>query len=333
MTKTVLVTGATGFTGSHLSEELVRRGHRVRALVRPSSNLGRLKALGVEPYFADLADKEPPPEALRGVDIVYHVAAVYRQENLPKSYFYDVNVGGTNRLLRAAMAADVERFVHCSTVGVLGNVTEPLANEESPYSPHDHYQHSKMLSERMMLDYARQYDMPISIVRPGAIYGPGDMRFLKLFRAIDHRMFWMIGPGEVFYHLVYVSDLVDGLIRAGENPAAKGEVFIIAGEKPVKVRILIGEIARILGRQLHITRVPVQPVMLAAQMMNLAWKRLGWHRDPPLYPRRLDFFLMNRAFDISKAKQVLGYQPRTDLQRGLEETARWYRQNGYLQSA
>jgi nucleoside-diphosphate-sugar epimerase len=323
-----LVTGATGFTGSHLTRRLVGAGINVRVLVRPSSDLMLLNGLKVETIFCDLATEMIPPIAMEGVDTVYHIAAAYRRESLPRQYFFDVNSNGTERMLKAALHAGVTRFVHCSTVGVLGEIKNPPATETSSYCPADVYQESKMEGERKALEYIKEHDLPGVIIRPGAIYGPGDTRLLKLFRAIDRGYFWMIGNGENFYHLVYIDDLIDGFILAGEQKEIEGEIFIIAGNTPIKVKELVRLIAEILERPVSQRRVPISPVKLAAIIAERTFRPLGI--EPPLYTRRLDFFVKTRAFDISKARKILGYSPKIDLRTGLTRTIEWYRHNNLL---
>jgi nucleoside-diphosphate-sugar epimerase len=289
-----------------------------------------LQGADVERVYADLAKEDPPVEALKAVEVVYHVAAAYRKQNIPEQTFYDVNTGGTERMLRAAEKAGVSRFVHCSTVGVLGDIKNPPATETSPYAPHDAYQKSKMEGECRALEYFKAGRLAGSVVRPGAIYGPGDTRFLKLFRGIDRGVFRMIGNGENYYHLVYIDDLVNGFILASERPEALGEVFIIAGSQPIKVKDLARLVVEVLGRDYRDRRVPLGPVMLAASAVEKVCRPLGI--EPPIYPRRLDFFISSRYFDISKARNALGYEPQVDLRTGLARTAAWYRENHYLHS-
>ncbi|MBK8020923.1 MAG: NAD-dependent epimerase/dehydratase family protein [Chloroflexi bacterium] len=326
MTSTVLVTGANGFTGSNLCRRLVEQGHHVRGLVRPTSNLAALDGLKVELVLGDLTG-DLPAGMLDGVDKVYNIAAMYRHQGADRD-FYQVNADGTERLLEAARKAGVRRFVQCSTVGVLGNIENPPANEESPYAPGDSYQRSKMVGEQCALDYGRTHGFPVTVVRPGAIYGPGDLRFLKLFKGIDRGTFVILGGGEVFYHYVYIDDLVQGLILAGEKDEAIGEIFIVAGDQYVTVNTIARMIAEALGRSGRFLHVPLAPVMLAARVCQAVCERLNV--EPPLYPRRLDFFRKHRAFDISKARRILGYEPQVSLREGIARTADWYRQNGYL---
>ncbi|MBI5669321.1 MAG: NAD-dependent epimerase/dehydratase family protein [Chloroflexi bacterium] len=327
MAKTALVTGASGFTGSNLARKLAACGYSVRALVRRSSRLDALQGAAVEVVYGDLADETLPDGLMRGVDVVYNIAAMYRHEGAA-SDFYDVNARAVERLLCAALDAGVSRFVHCSTVGVLGNIENPPANETAPYRPGDWYQKSKLEGEKIVLAFGQQHGLPVSVVRPAAIYGPGDTRFLKLFKGIDRGLFVILGSGEVYYHYVYIDDLVQGFLLAGEKEAAVGEVFIIAGEQYVTINQLTAMIAEALGRPTPRLHIPLAPVMLAARVCRAMCKPLGI--EPPLYPRRLDFFRKHRAFDITKARTVLGYHPMVDLRTGLRQTADWYRAHNYL---
>ncbi len=323
-----LVTGATGFTGSHLTRYLLARGYEVRVLMRASSHPAAIDGLPVETALGDLGDEAPLDSAMQGVEIVYHVGALYRAENLPKRAFRDVNVGGTRKLLEAAKRAGVSRFVHCSTVGVQGDVKNPPAREDAPYNPGDHYQESKRDGELLALDFGRREGLAVSVVRPTGIYGPGDTRFLKLFRTINNGTFRMIGSGKVLYHLTYVEDLAAGLTLAGECAPAVGEVFTIGGEDYLTLNELVAKIAAVLGRRVSGMSIPVWPVWLAGLGCEVFCRPFGI--SPPIYRRRVDFFTKSRAFDISKAKALLGYQPRVSLDEGLARTAAWYREQGLL---
>jgi len=325
---TVLVTGATGFTGGHLCERLVGDGHRVRALVRDAGRASRLRELGVELAVGDLCQPHSLERATEGVDLVYHIGALFRPENVTRRQLTETNVDGTRHLLDAALRSGVRRFVHCSTVGVHGDIRHPPANEDTPFAPGDPYQESKTEGERVVHRYMADGRLPIVVFRPGGIYGPGDMRFLKLFRAIKTRRFVMLGSGSVQYQLVYIDDLVDGILLCGQHAAAPGNVYILTGEAPVTLRHLVGVIAKVLGVEPPRLRFPVGPVYVAAFCCELVFKPLGL--NPPLYRRRVDFFRKTRAFDISRAKRSLGFNPSTALERGVASTAEWYRASGHL---
>jgi nucleoside-diphosphate-sugar epimerase len=323
-----LVTGANGFTGSYLTKHLLDKGYKVKVLVRKDSNCSALEGLPIEYAYADLADDSPVDEAFEGIDIVYHIAALYRAENVPKQYFWDVNVNGTKKALEAAKRANVKRFVHCSTVGVQGEIKNPPAKEEDPYGPGDYYQDSKKDGEILALEFFKTENLAGTVVRPVGIYGPGDLRFLKLFKYINNGKFKMIGSGNVLYHLTFVEDLVAGIALAGEKEEAIGEIFTIGGDGYLTLNELVAKISEILHKPISSLRIPVWPVWFAGWLCEVVCQPFGI--SPPIYRRRVDFFLKDRAFDISKAKRLLGYQPRISLDEGLKRTADWYQEQGLL---
>ena len=324
----ILVTGATGFTGSHLCERLVQQGHAVRALVRDARRATELAAWGVELVTGDLCDRHSLERATKGVDVVYHIGALFRPENVSRREMWEVNVQGTRNMLDAAVRAGVRRFVHCSTVGVHGDIKDPPGDEETPYAPGDHYQQSKTEGERVALQYMGEGRLPLVVFRPGGIYGPRDLRFLKLFRAIRGRRFVMLGSGRVIYQMIYIDDLIDGILRCGKEEKALGNVYILTGDQPATLNELVRVIAAVLGVPSPRLRFPVTPVYLAAFLCELLCKPVGI--QPPIYRRRVDFFRKTRAFDISKAKRELGFCPKIDLETGVRLTANWYRAHAYL---
>ncbi len=326
--KRALVTGATGFTGSHLCRALVKKGYSVTALVRKNSNLEELKKLGIQIVEGDLSD----PDSIRGkvkkVDIVFHIAALYRQEGISKAMFFKVHVDGTRALLDEAIANGVKRFVHCSTVGVQGEINDPPATENAPYNPGDHYQLSKLEGEKLALSFFRDKKIDGIVVRPVGIYGPGDTRFLKLFKHINKGYFKMIGKGEVLYHLTFVEDLVHGIILAGEKTSISGQIYTLGGNEYLPLRELVKLIAEILGKPVSKIHIPLLPVFFVAFICEMVCRPLKI--EPPIYRRRLDFFSKDRAFDISKARRDLNYHPKTSLKEGLKITAQWYKDKKML---
>ncbi len=324
----ILVTGATGFTGSHLCDRLVEQGHPVRVLVRRPQQAELWSRMGVEAVVGDLRDASSLVRAASNIDLIYHIAASFRAENVGAAEMWETNVKGTQSLLDAAIQAGVKRFVHCSTVGVHGDIEHPPATERAPYRPGDRYQTSKTDGERLVLTYMHDGRLPIVVFRPGGIYGPRDLRFLKLFKAIQRRQFVMLGKGEVLYQLIYIDDLIDGIMLCGMAPQAAGQVYILTGAAPVTLNQLVETLAGVLGRSLPRWRLPVMPFYVAGALCEWVCKPLGMH--PPLYRRRVDFFRKTRSFDIHKARAELGFHPRVDLKTGLRLTAEWYRQEGSL---
>lgn len=324
-----LISGANGFTSSYLAKNLIEKGYKVRGLVRKNSNMDLIKNLDIELVFADLADNSPLDEATKDIDIVFHIAAAYRVEGVPQKYFWDVNVNGTKKLLEAAKRSGVKRFVHCSTVGVQGEIKNPPAKEEDPYGPGDYYQESKLEGEKLALDFFLKENLPGTVVRPVGIYGPGDMRFLKLFKFINNGKFRMIGNGKVLYHLTFVEDLAEGIALAGEKEEGLGKIFTIGGEEYLTLSELVNKIASALNKPVpNKISIPVWPVWFGGLLCEMVCKPFGI--TPPIYRRRVDFFIKDRAFDISKAKRLLGYQPKVSLDEGLKITADWYKEKRLL---
>lgn len=328
MARTAFVTGGTGFTGGYLCRNLVKRGYHVKALARPTSNISQLESLGVEIVYDDISNRESLHGRMNGVDVVFHIAAAYRQEGIPKSEFWRVNVDGTRNLLDEALESKVDRFVHCSTVGVQGEISNPPATEEAPYNPGDWYQESKMEGELLALDYFHNKGLKGVVVRPVGIFGPGDNRFLKIFRFVKNGKFRMIGSGKVLYHLTYVEDLVEGIALAGERNEAIGNIYTIGGEEYITLNEFVKSLAEIFGTKISSLKIPVWPVWLAGFLCELVCRPL--RIEPPIFRRRVDFFIKDRAFDISKAKKDIGYRPSVPLRKGLQITADWYIEQGLL---
>lgn len=324
----VLVTGATGYAGSHLARRLIDEGQEVRILARSAGSASALEIAGAEVVTGDLTDRDSVRQAVRGAEVVYHIAALFRKAGLSDSAYWDTNTTGTINLLEAAHQSGVSRFVHCSTVGVLGHIHDPPADEERPYGPGDIYQITKCEGEKAALRYQREKGLPVSVVRPAGIYGPGDMRWLKLFKAIARRRFAMIGSGETTIHHVYIDDLVDSFRLAAENPAAVGRVYIAAGARYVTLNELVRIIAREVGAPVPGLHIPLAPVRLLSGLCEDVCRILSI--EPPLYRRRVDFFVKDRAFDISRARRELGYEPKVGLSEGIARTAAWYRERGLL---
>jgi dihydroflavonol-4-reductase len=323
----VLVTGATGFTGGHLVRSLLADGHRVRALVRSAARAASLPA-GVDVREADITDPRAVSKAMDGVGTLYHLAAAYREASHREEGYREVNVGATRNLLEAASAHGIERFVHCSTVGVHGHVANPPADESAPYSPGDPYQRTKCEAEILALTYAREQGLPLAVARPTAIYGPGDTRLLKMFRMVAKGTFIMLGKRDIYYHMVFVNDLVAGLRLLGTHPKAVGEVFILGGERYETLSTITGLIARLLGVRAPWLRLPARPFQIAGSLCEAICVPFGI--EPPIYRRRVDFFTKSRAFTIAKARRLLGYQPQVPLEAGLRTTLDWYIRSGQI---
>jgi nucleoside-diphosphate-sugar epimerase len=324
----VLVTGATGFTGGHLARSLAARGHAVTALVRDERRAAPLQEAGVALAPGDLRDRAAIERASSGAEVVYHIAAIYRQAGLRDDEYRAVNALAVETVIEAARAAGVRRVVHCSTVGVHGDVEHPPAGEDAPLRPGDVYQVTKLEGERLARAAGARTGVEVVIARPTGIYGPGDRRLLKLFRGVARRRFVVLGSGDIFYHLTYIDDLVEGFRLCGEVPAAAGRTYILAGGEVTTLNELIARIAEVAGVAPPRLHLPVWPFWAAGAMCEAACAPFGV--EPPLYRRRVDFFTKSRAFDIGRARRELGYAPRVSLRDGIARTLAWYRRAGWL---
>src|ERR1017187_3562604 len=322
------VTGGSGFTGGALCAHLLSRGYEVTALARPTSDTAYLKSLGVALAPGDLRDAASLRTGMRGAELVFHIGAAFREVRLSDQAYYDVNVTGTRNVIEAAHAQGVRRVVHCSTIGVHGDTGKTPAHEESPLAPPDHYCKTKLEGELLARKLFDKLGIEGVVFRPLGIYGPRDTRFLKIFRALKRGRFVMIGDGKTLYHMTYIDDLCMGIRLCAEQAEANGQVFILGGARHTTLNELIAAIAAAVGSPGPRLRVPMWPVMTAARLCEAICRPL--RIEPPLYPRRVEFFSKDRSADISKARRILGYEPQVDLETGIARTADWYLQNGYL---
>lgn len=327
--KRVLVTGGTGFTGAHLVRRLLTRGHEVVVLDNKEGLVYEdLLQQGANISIGSVTDRELVDKLVAGCDTVYHLAAAFREVNVPKSVYWEVNVNGTRYLLEAAEEHKVNRFVYCSTCGVHGDVKNPPAAENAPITPADYYQYTKYEGEKVAQEFMKG-GMQIAILRPAAIYGPEDPeRWLMLFKRVSAGRFLMFGDGKATYHPLYIDNLVDAFELAAEKEEAVGQTYLIADEKYYPLNDLVREIGAVLEIKPNIIHLPFAPLWIAAATTEAIY--LPFQKNPPIFRRRADWFRQNRAFNISKAKKELGYEPKVGLRSGLEKTAKWYRDYGYL---
>ena len=326
--KRVLITGGLGFLGSALVNEFATAGFEVRIFSRTGKRpTGFVHPQGHPITWGDIRDVSVLGTALEGADIVVHTVSNFREARTD-AQAYAINVTGTDHLLRAAAQRRVERVVICSTIGVHGDVAHPPANEESPFNPGDIYQETKVEVERRSRLFEQETGIPVCILRPASIYGPGDLRMLKLFRMIQRRRFVLLGRGEAFFHPVYIEDVARGFVLGATVEQAAGETFILGGDQYLPLRDYIDAIAVQLGVPPPRLRLPLWPFDVMAGVCETAYR--PFNLEPPLHRRRMSFFRNNRAFRIDKAKRMLGYQPRVGIEEGLRRTISWYEARGLL---
>jgi len=324
-----LVTGATGFTGGHLARVLAAGGDAVTALVRSEdATTAALSRAGIALSVGDLRDRAALAKATAGVEVVYHIAALYRRAGLPPDVYRAVNATAVGDLVEAAARGGAKRLVHCSTVGVHGDVEYPPANEDAPLRPGDIYQETKLEGERRAREAAAKHGIEVTIVRPSGIYGPGDRRLLRLFRGVARRRWMTLGSGEIYYHLTFIDDLVEGIRLCGVHPAAANRTYILAGGEVTTLNELVARVAEQAGVATPRRHLPVWPFWMAGAVCEAVCRPFGI--EPPIHRRRVDFFTKSRAFDITRARTEIGYHPRVSLREGIRITLDWYRDNDWL---
>jgi len=326
----VLITGGTGFIGTRLALRCLERGDQVRVLGQTNNsveeqNNQHLQEHGVECLVGSVLDIELLGRALEGVDTVFHLAAAQHEMNISDQTFRDVNVEGTRNILELSEMAGIRRFVHGSTIGVYGFLQGTI-DEDTPTNPDNIYGVTKLAAEQLVLSYADR--LAVTVVRIPEVFGPGDRRLLKLFKAICKNKFFVIGNGENLHHLIYVEDLIDGFFILASKEAAKGEVFLLAGQKPISTKEMAKTIAHSLNVQLPRWRAPIWPFMCVAVLLENTLRPLGI--QPPLHRRRMDFFIKGFRLSTAKSQQVVGFVARTDFTEGVRKTAAWYKEQGLL---
>jgi len=326
----VLVTGATGFTGQALCRKLAKAGARIRAIARASSNISVLDDIEIEWVRGDVFDENTLSVAAEGVNYIFHVAAAFNEEMESEEEYRKVHVYSTQILAKLVTGKpEFKRFLHVSTVGVHGHIEIDRADENYRFSAGDAYQSTKLEAEQWLAQYAAESGLPYAIVRPAPIYGPGDMRLLKLFKMANMGFVLMLGKGQGLFHLVYVDDLTNIFLLAATEEKALGEIFIAASDDgPISIINIGKTIGKHIGKRIRTIRLPLWPFYLAADFSSAVFPKLGM--EPPIYRRRVDFYTKDRKFDNRKTHELLGYTSTMDNEAGLKKTLQWYQEQGLL---
>ena len=318
-----LVTGATGFTGACLVRKLVAQGVKVRAIARATSNIQQFEGLPIEWLTGDVFDESLIERVIADVNYIFHLVTPFREAKSPDVGYFNVHVLSTQRLAKAALKQpDFRRFVQVSTIGVHGHIEHPPANETYRTEPGDVYQQTKLEGEQWIRQFGKETDLPVTIVRPAGIYGPGEKRLLKIYKMVSKGWVPAIGDGSNLLHFIHVDDLTDCLILTAIHPKAIGETFICGSERAITFRELVSLISEQYSVPARFVQLPAKPLFALADLCELIFRPLGI--EPPLYRRRLAFYTKDRSFDTSKMRSMLGFEPRHSDREGLREMAQWY---------
>jgi nucleoside-diphosphate-sugar epimerase len=329
-----LITGATGLLGSHIAERLVQEGRRVRALVRPGSNLRFLEELGVELVTGDLSDPASLRKAVEGVDVVFHSAAKVGDWG-PWREFQLHTIDGTRRLVEACAGTRLQRFVHISSISVYGHPKPKPGGitEHDPFATRfwwwDYYPRAKIAAEQIVWDAHRSIGLPVTVIRPGWIYGPRDRTSLsRLATALSNGSVWILGDGNNLLNTIYVTNVVDACLLAAEKTNALGRAYNVCHDGPITQREFIRLFATALGVRPPTWRMPMW-LALYGGFWGEAFGRLFGIRQPPPVTRYA-VWLMGRktAYSTERARKELDWQPRVGYEEGIQRTVEWYQQPG-----
>jgi len=324
----VLVTGATGFIGSHLAEALLQKGVQVRCLVRKTSDLTWLKSLPIEVVHGDCNDKASLGEAVKSIDQVFHLAGVTKA--IEEKTYFEVNALGTENLLHACLKNNpqLQKFIYLSSQAAAGPCQHGGTKKESdrcePVSP---YGHSKRMGEEFAL--AHTHEIPLLILRPSAVYGPRDRDIYAFFKLLSKRINPCLSGQEQHLSLCYVLDIIQAILLAAEAQGSSGEIFFLSDGHDYHLEEIGNIFAQAMGVTPVCIRVPEWMIFRIASFSEYLSKLSG---KPPLLNKGKveEMIQKNWVCDITKAKTLLGFEPQFKLSQGAKLTFEWYRKENWL---
>jgi nucleoside-diphosphate-sugar epimerase len=323
----VLVTGASGFLGSHVVERLAARGEQVRALVRKTSNRKHLERLpNVELFEGSVEQIDRMREAVEGVDAVVHAAGIIKARSTDE--FFAINVGGTSNVVQAARGRGLRRFVLVSSLEACGPSSTGAAVSVDQESPVTAYGRSKLASEKVVL--AVKDEMPVTILRPGAIYGPRDNEILEAFRSIQRGLLPLVAGGLAKGVWIYATDCAEACIRAIEADVPSGRIYFVDdGCGPIELKRMLADAEAALGRSALVrASLPVPLLMAVARGLEVFGRVTN--RPVMLTREKANMLLQDWICDSSETQRDLGWRAQVPWSEGVKRAVAWYRENGWL---
>jgi nucleoside-diphosphate-sugar epimerase len=321
-----LVTGATGLLGSHLVDLLLEGNIPVRILARPGTDVERMARAGVEVCWGDLGNPLALAAAVKGVERVFHCAARTGPWGVEAEY-EAANVRGLATLLDVALAAGVERFVHVSSITVHGNDVRGVADETAPFRIEPNpYSRTKVAGERLLADRIREHRAPVTIVRPGWIYGPRDVAsFARFAMMIQRGKMVVIGRGDNHVPLIYVRDVAQGMLLASQTPAARGRAYLLVKDEPATQIEYLAAIAKELSVPPPSRHIGYGLALALGAAGETIGRAAHWNHPPPIMRYGVQLLGGENCFDISRARRELGFAPQVGLAEGVRQSIAWYR--------
>ena len=330
----ILVTGATGFIGRYLVGTLKETGHRVKALVRQGVQRSFVPSWmhdgSVDIIPGDITNVIDVKNAVKDVDVVFHLAALLGKWQVPESEYHRVNVYGTRMMVDQCSRFDVDYFVFLSTTGVMGRLKNIPADIDHPCSPMSYYEKSKYQAELKVREAIYKKDFPATIVRSTHVYGPGDRDFIRLFRTIKRlRVLPIVDGGHNFFQPIYVEDLARALIVCMEKrDVTAGKLYIIAGSERVTSKEFIHLSAKIMDTGVVTFDIPARLAWVVANANESIGTILS--REPFLTRSLVRFFTRNYLYNVKRMYEDTGFIPKIDIRTGLSETIDWYQKHSWL---
>jgi nucleoside-diphosphate-sugar epimerase len=325
----VLVTGASGFLGGHVAELLSARGYRVRALVRTSSKRGHLEKLdNVEFFEGGVEELDRVAQAVDGVDAVVHAAGLVKARSVDE--FFAVNVGGTSNLVEAArrQKGRLRRFVLVSSLEACGPSDDGLPVPVDQENPITAYGRSKLAAEKVTLAAAKE--LPVVVLRPGAIYGPRDSEILDMFKSIQRGLLPLVGGGGAKGVWVYATDCAAACVRAIEAEVPSGRTYFVDdGCGALTLRQMLEDAERALDRRALVRANLPAPVLMTIARGVQAFGKLA-NRAVMLTPEKANMLMQHWVCSSEDTRRDLGWEPKVPWSEGVRLAVAWYRKNGWL---
>ena len=319
----VLVTGATGFVGSNLTQHLLECGYQVKVIARKPEAINNQQ---IEVIPGDIRDKEVIAKAVNGCQQIYHIAGKVSRSNASQKEFWETNVEATRNLAETALKAKVEKFVYASSVGVYGINNSPI-DEQTPTYPNTIYRRTKLAGEKILLSYYDNHKLPVVIARLPSMVGKNGVNWLGLTKALATQNFKLLGTGNIKYNLIHIDDAVRGLRLCGETPQSVGNIYLIGFPESITFREFITMITDKLGVDFpeeNKFTLPFEVFLATATVLHQ-----NFQIEIPL-AHRYELFLTSKILDTSKAKEELGFVPQLSIEQGVTEMIQSLKNNGYL---
>ena len=325
----ILITGATGFIGSHLTKKLCKQGYHCRCLVRNIEKAGEIfkDYEDIEFVVGDLTIPETLKNLNEGIDCVINVAGLLAKWNSTEKELRAINTDGPVNLVRSFSDKGIKHFIQISTGGATGPIYGAPADENYICNPITLYEKSKYLGEIDFKKYCEKCNVPYTVVRPTFTYGPGDAQKLALFKLVNKGLILTFGGGNSTNQPVYIDDLVNGIVLALKK-SGTGQTYIIGGERSITKKEFQETIARIFARKTINVNIPKRLAFLIAYIMEFFSKM--FKINPILSLSRANMMCKDFKYNITKAKRELNYQPKFDLTEGIRNTIRYYKNKGII---